>query len=322
MSSKKPQGRPGAQAASKDAGQKPKNEAGQKPKGEAGQKPRGEAGQKPKGGTARARMQSQREHEAKRNRRNTIIITSVVGVVILALIAFVTVMVLQNRRQTGIDEANQLTPKNVLAETGGIIANPDKAKDAKYTFSLYFDYQCPYCHEAEKAFGEVWQQLADEGFIKLDMHTMDFLDQGTNSAGLGPKDSSLRSGVMATCVANYAPDKYSKLHDLIFENQPEKEGVGYTDDTLKSLVKQVGVDGVAQAQVTNCFDKMLTKNYVEKTNENAFKNGITGTPAIKVNGKNPDYGDADKTAWWAKLGADKEAWKAAIEKAAEDKVPS
>lgn len=116
--------------------------------------------------------------ESKRQRRN-IVLALVAGVIALAIIAVIATVVVQDRRarreRDQREAAAQIVPPHAVV-TQAILANPDTAARARYTFDLFVDYQCSACKSAEEQYGGVWTKLAEEGFIKLQVHTLTFLD--------------------------------------------------------------------------------------------------------------------------------------------------
>lgn len=258
-----------------------------------------------------------REQQAAqaRKKRTGRILAIVAGVLALAIIAVVAVVVIQDQRTKReaerLQSGQQLTPPNAVG-TDAILVNPEQGKNAKYTLNLYVDYQCPVCKQAEGLYGNVWKQLADEGFIKLQIHTMTFMSQNLKN------DDSVQLAVGAACAD--LRGKYWEFHNTAYEFQPEKETqAGYDEtDIEKTIAQKAGIAGADYDQWKRCLDGNQTATFVTAVDENASKSGVTGTPTLKVNGKNPQVpGDnGNQTDWWKVLDPDVNAWKAAIEKAA------
>jgi hypothetical protein len=128
---------------------------------------------------------------------------------------------------------------------------------------LYEDYQCPNCKETEDTYGPVLKQLAASGDIKLQYRTLTFLDNGRN-------DSSYRAA-MAAASADMV-GKLEAYHNMIYKNQPAREGDGYTDDQLRNVfAKDAGITGSDLTNFQKYYDTKATSAFVK----NAAAKGLT-----------------------------------------------
>lgn len=262
----------------------------------------------------REQLQARRTAEAQRQKRMGMITALVAGVLALAVILVVGVVVIQNQRTkreaAANESASQITPPNAVGQDA-ILANPATAGKAQYTLDIFMDYQCPVCKQSEDIYADVWKKLADEGFVKLQLHTMTFMDENLRN------DSSTKVAIAAAC--SDLTGKYLEFHTAAFKNQPSSEGAGYTDQAItKTIPQQAGITGAEYDKWKSCYDSKATAQFVRMTNENAFKAGVTGTPTIHVNGdRNPQVkGDGRMVDWWKVLDPSVDAWKKAIEDAA------
>lgn len=223
----------------------------------------------------RERLRQSQESKAKQQRLNRII---GVGAAILAVVLIgVFAVVLIQQSQTA-STASSITPPNATEAKDGIVVNPGKAQQGAPTVELFFDYQCPACKQFEAAYGSALTGLAESGEIELRYRTMTFLDTNLNN------DASLRAGIAAACAD--VVGVYSAFHDQVYANQPTNEGDGYTDEVLRDTIPgTVGITGENLMTFQSCFDKQSTKAFVNGTNEQASKSGITSTPTFRVNGK-------------------------------------
>ena len=262
-------------------------------------------------------LRAQQAADAARRKRVTIIGAIITAIVALAIIAVIAVVVIQDqntkREQREREAASQITPPNAVGDKA-ILVNPDTAGNAKYELNIYLDYQCPACKQAEALYAKVWDQLAAEGFAKIQIHTMTFMD---NNIG---NDSSKKMAVAAACADVSGKGNYIKYHTKAFELKPEGEAQsGYPDDLItQQIPQQAGITGEAYNKWKSCYDSNATAEFTRKTNENAGKDGVTSTPTIMVGTKNPvakvDAQGRD-TFWWQDLDPDVAAWKKAIEDA-------
>lgn len=258
-------------------------------------------------------LAAQREAEQQRQKRTAVIGGIIAGVLALAIIAVVVIVVVQNqaskREQAERESAAQIVPPNAVGETA-ILANPATAGDAKYTMNLFVDYQCSVCKQTEAMFGETWKALMDEGFLRVEVHTMTFMD-----ANLG-NDNSTRVAVGAACADTRG--KYWEFHNAAYLRQGEAGGESYTDAAMDGgIAEDAGLTGADLDAWKACYNDNATAQFVGKVDENAGRAGVTGTPTLMINGKNPQVqGEGRMTDWWRVLDPSVDDWKKAIESAA------
>jgi protein-disulfide isomerase len=78
---------------------------------------------------------------------------------------------------------------------------------------------------------------------------------------------------------NESPEKYAEFVDALFANQPAEGGAGLSDDKLKSMASDIGVD------INSCVDEKTYRPFVKFTTKEASAIGVTGTPSVFVEGK-------------------------------------
>lgn len=212
---------------------------------------------------ARARAQAER-------RRRTIIGGVVAAVVVV--VALVVVVVVQSQRTSVSSHA--LTPAHTISN--GLVVEVGQA-NAPTTVDMYFDYQCPNCKSFEDQNGATIDQQLASGAIKVHYHGMAFLDTSANN------QYSTRALNAAAAVVNAAgPDAFQKFHDLLYANQPPEGGSGLSDNQLIAYAAQAGASGsTVQQQIKD----QAFGDWVKKVTDQASKDGVTGTPTVKVNGQ-------------------------------------
>jgi protein-disulfide isomerase len=161
----------------------------------------------------------------------------------------------------------------------GIVVNPG-APATVPTLDLYEDFQCPVCGAFERQFGASVTQMADQNQVKLVVHMLSFLDDNLNN------DSSNRAANAAACAADQ--DRFLPYHGAVFAGQPAKEGQGYTDAELKAFATTAGISGSALQSWQQCYDSRAHNQYVHSVQTQAEKDGVNGTPTIKINGQKLD----------------------------------
>ena len=179
-------------------------------------------------------------------------------------------------------------PAGATGPGGGIVVNPGKARAGAPTLDLYEDFQCPICGQLEKLFGAQIRAMAVAGDVKLVTHTMSFLDDNLKN------DSSLRAASAAACAADAG--RFGQYHDAVFAGQPAKEGQGYTDAQLQTFATQAGITGSALTTWQQCVKSGQHTAYVQAVQTQSEKDGVFGTPTLKLNGTvldlqklTPDY---------------------------------
>lgn len=146
------------------------------------------------------------------------------------------------------------------------------------TLDIYEDFQCPACKIFEDAMGQSIEKLASEGKVKVVYHIKTFLDDNLRN------DSSMRAGIGALCAADAG--KFQEYHDAVYAGQPTKEGDGWTDAQLRSFAEGVGVSGDALTTWDACAKAKKYESYLTALEDSSAKAGVTGTPTLKLNGKN------------------------------------
>jgi protein-disulfide isomerase len=206
---------------------------------------------------------------------NRIIIGTVVAV--LAIFAVVAAVIVADQgRKAEQSAGGSALPKGASAMGAGLVVNAD-APAGVPTLDLWVDYQCPACKSFEDAFGEQVTQLAEQDKVKLVVHVLSFLDDNLGN------DSSNRAANAAFCAADQ--DAFLPFHNATFAGQPAREGDGYTDADLAGFAEQAGLTGAKQTAWKQCYDAREHNQYVESVQTQSSKDGINGTPTVKLDGE-------------------------------------
>jgi protein-disulfide isomerase len=209
---------------------------------------------------------------------NVVVIGAVIAMVVV--LAVVVAIVIGNNSKSGSSTAasGNAVPVGVVGGTGGgILVDPAAANKNVPTVDIYADFQCPICGQFEKTFGPALTSLAKAGEIKYVVHMMSFLDTNLGN------DSSKRATNAAACAADAG--KFAEYHSAVFAAQPAKEGDGYTDAQLTEFAKTAGITGTALTTWQQCTSSGQHNQYVTDVADTSGKAGITGTPTLKLNGK-------------------------------------
>jgi protein-disulfide isomerase len=220
--------------------------------------------------------QQQEEARRKAARIRRAVVGSALALAVVLVIVFVFVAIGQGEKNALMDS---VVPPDANAEKTAIQVAPGKAKADAPKVVSYFDYQCSGCIELENVIGTQLFALANNGDIDLQLHPMTFRDSQA-----GENQASTRATVASAC-ADYAGGNeiYQKYHQGVFANST---GDGFSDDLLRSTIASTAtLSGDQLTQFEQCYDERLTQGFVGTLTDAAFKNGVTGTPAISVNGK-------------------------------------
>ena len=227
---------------------------------------------------ARQRIAAKRAAEAAaraaaERRRRTVIGGVVAGIVLIVVL--VAVVVVQTHRTSA--SADAAAPANTTGN-GYVVAVG--SADAPVTLDLYEDFQCPNCKALEDSTGSTINGLVTAGTVQVHYHGMAFLNTAQNG------QYSTRALNAAAVVTNAAgPEAYKTFHDLLFANQPTEGGSGLTDDQLIAYAGQAGAPG---ATVEQGIRDLVYGDWVAQAEDQASKDGVTGTPTVFVDGTKLD----------------------------------
>jgi protein-disulfide isomerase len=223
----------------------------------------------------REQLRAQREAElkaAQAKKRVQVGLGIVAGVVVISLVVWA---VFTFKDTIG---ATNAVPAHANGDKSGIVVNPGKAAKGAPLLAIYQDYQCPICKEYHTVFGTKLREAADAGKIQLEYRTMNFLDTNLSN------DASTRASVAAACADNVGA--YAAYYDALYDNQPAKEGDGYTDEMLRvTIPAQIGITGDKLSGLQKCYDTRATLQFSNGTNSMAASAGFTSTPTYTYNGK-------------------------------------
>ncbi|HET9169337.1 MAG TPA: thioredoxin domain-containing protein [Actinospica sp.] len=218
------------------------------------------------------------EEQAKARRKRQGLIGAIVLVVIAAAVG-IGIAVQHSVNQSSSSAANGplVFPSGTV--DSGLAIPYGSNENAKVTLTIYEDFRCPYCKEAESMFKSIYTSYADAGKIRVRFHIVNLIDQ--NDGGTG----SITAGNAAACAQNVGNAKFKAYHDVLFANQPnESDDAFSSNSTLIGYAKQVS--GLDSASFETCVDSGKYQPWVVK-NYNALKtaeNGSVSTPDYLIDG--------------------------------------
>jgi protein-disulfide isomerase len=142
----------------------------------------------------------------------------------------------------------------------------------------YFDFMCPYCQQFEAASGANLAELVDAGTITLRLHPMVFLDRLSVGTAY-----STRSTNALIAVAALNPDATLPFVQLLFENKPEENAPGLTDDELVQYAAQATPADSTGIDITQAVRDRPYSAWAAATTQRATENGgVTGSDVTLV----------------------------------------
>jgi len=217
--------------------------------------------------TARAAAAMEAQQRAERRRRNTMIGSVVVGLVLIVLIGFLIQRSLDTTTDVNADAASS-------SSEFGVTIGPD---DAPNKIVVYEDFLCPYCGEFEKASRDEFAQLAADGKLQVEYRPFDLLGGGD------PSSYSVRSaGAFSILLDKSTPEITKKFHDLLYENQPSESGPSPEDSDLVDLAVEAGAQ---ESDVRDAIEGNEGNAWVVKATRAASDAGVQSTPTVLLNGE-------------------------------------
>ena len=141
--------------------------------------------------------------------------------------------------------------------------NSKGSSSAKVTITEFADYQCPHCKAAKATLDKLMKTF--DGKVRLV-----FIDFPVNPSGI-----SLEVAHGAFCAGKAG--KYWQYHDLAYERQSALDQA-----SPAALAKDLKLDEKA---FDACMKSDEPKKFVAKSKAEGDKIGISGTPALFLNGK-------------------------------------
>ncbi|MBL7260532.1 DsbA family protein [Paractinoplanes lichenicola] len=224
-----------------------------------------------KGNRGRDRAAAQRivEQQKAAERRRQVTIWTSVGVVAVLLIAgLVGWGVLANQDKK--TDASKVNTPSVAVDDGTAFA----VGTGPVTVDIYEDFMCPICHSFEQQTGPTIAQLVTDKKVTVRYHPVSILDRASN----GTEYSTRSAGAAAAAAVD---GKFLEYHNVLFENQPEENSDGLTNEKLIELGQGVGLGDTFATAV----NEGTYKSWATKTTETFASRGFNGTPTIVVNGK-------------------------------------
>jgi protein-disulfide isomerase len=228
--------------------------------------------------TRAEQMRKDRERAEKRQRN--LITVGIVGIVVaLIAVASVAYYVESGKREL----STKVVPPTGATKDYGVVYTPKDAggtaKKDVVRVVIYEDMQCPICQRFEQTNGQYLAEAVKKGEIEVEYRFVAFLDD----LGASPNEYSRRASNAVLCAREEGgPEQFKQMHDLLYANQPEEKTLGPEDNELVESAVSVGVK---QAAAESCILKHRYVPWLEKATEAMTRAKVTGTPTVRVDGK-------------------------------------
>lgn len=234
------------------------------------------------------------------------LIGGVIAAVIVVAVVVAVFVTQANKNDSSV--TNAAVPTGGTKGGHGLRAYPDVKLTANApTVDIYEDFQCPVCNDLEKSNGEQILADAKSGKIKLVWHLMTFLEDNMKNP---PASTIAANGLYCAADAGKAAEYHKATFAGQRPEQQEAQGDTFKTADIKKYGKQAGIKGAALTKFDSCVDKGTYKKYVKATADQAGKDGVTGTPTVKINGKEIKNSSADYTS----LLQTKDSWNKVLAK--------
>lgn len=144
------------------------------------------------------------------------------------------------------------------------------SEDAPVTMIEYSDFQCPFCGKfAREVEPKLVEKYVESGTLRMEWRDFPYLGQESVNAALAAR-------------AAQAQGKFWEYHGLLYESQASANSGGFSDERLKELAREAGLD-------VEKFERDLRSGRYEQAVADDFREGqqrgISGTPTFFINGE-------------------------------------
>ncbi|MDO5629662.1 MAG: thioredoxin domain-containing protein [Mobilicoccus sp.] len=228
----------------------------------------------------RSARQAKISAAAPKESKVKLILGVIIAVVAIAGIGAAVWFATQNQA-----EDTDVVPTAALGPRDGIMLNATDPGEGVPRVDVYEDFQCIWCFRFHEILGTELNRMATDGEAKVVLHLKSFLDRGEADG------NSLRSANAAACTADAGPEQFARMHDLVMNShETAMQAGGWTDEEFGQFADQAGVTGEARTAFDQCVADRKYADYLKGVDEQSASDGVTGTPAYRINGEDFDLG--------------------------------
>lgn len=231
---------------------------------------------------ARERLRLERERQAKRAKikRQVIVACSIVGV--LAIAGGISYAVVQGNKPGYWEAAKDdklVKPANSTGTNGTTVVIGESS--AKKTLVMYEDPRCPVCAQFEQTVGSTVDKDVEDGKFKIQYVGATFLDG--NLGGEGPKNGLSALGA----ALNVSGEAFLEYKTAMYSTKwhPEESDDKFKDDAYLIKIAQTVPALKDNTKFQNAVKNGTYDKWALEMSEKFNKDGVTGTPTLKMDGK-------------------------------------
>lgn len=247
---------------------------------------------------ARAEALALQKKQQSTEKRNRVIVLSVLGLAVIGLVVAV-VLILTEGQKTAMEKVDNV-PAGVVQGTGisvGADGAAGTSNEGAKTLDVYVDYMCPICGQFEALNAAGIAELREAGDVTLVLHPVSILDRVSEGT-----DYSTRAASAAAWVADQAPEQFSAFHEAMFTNQPKENTPGLSDEQIAQIAEQAGVSadvaaGIEDGTAHETYEEWVEASSVVAQNDKSLAGaqGGFGTPTVLI--------DDERFEGWQAAGA-------------------
>lgn len=207
--------------------------------------------------STRQHIRDKRRKEQTKNRLILVMIVLGVGLVVAAVLIVPSAL--------SVGNFVQVTPQTRFMEDGNALGDPN----APVVIEVFEDFLCPSCNVFNQ---EVSKQIQEE-YVETGQAYYVFLQYPFLS------QESFQAAYASTCAAEQ--NRFWDYHDILFANQVGEARSAFTNARLVAYAESIGLD---MDEFEVCLNNEETKELIDADLLEGLDRGISGTPAVFVNG--------------------------------------
>lgn len=225
--------------------------------------------------SSRLRAREQRAQRRRQAQMRLIIWVSVGAVVLVGGIVLLTVL-----SKPDVEEADEtffdgLTQSADSSGTGYALGSAA----APVTVVEFSDFSCPHCRDLSDIIHRIIDEYVRDGQVRIVYKPITFVNPSYSTP----------AGQAAICAG--AQGKFWQMHDAIWSLYDlGGSASAYSSSSLAERASALGLD---MDQFDACYDSADTRAIIEAVQAEAQSLGLTGTPAVYVNGQQVGYTGKD-----------------------------
>ncbi|MGW2276881.1 thioredoxin domain-containing protein [Streptomyces sp. NPDC001770] len=232
---------------------------------------------------ARERLRAERERQAKKDKARKQVIVGVSIVAVLAIAGGVAYGVNELNKPDAWEaagDAKVTAPKNTTGTNGTTVVIGESS--AKKTLEMYEDSRCPICAQFEQTVGSTVTKDVADGKYKIKYVGATFIDNSDNGEGSKNALSALGAAL------NVSPEAFLQYKTALYSAKyhPDETEDKFAKDSYLIEV----ADSVDALKGNKAFQKDVNDGtydaWAMKMSKTFDSSGVTGTPTLKMNGKN------------------------------------